>query len=67
LIAFDKSAGKTCRDEVRVIDDDGGFADEGDGPRPDASENRSGLDDRVSISQSLPFERRQLADVLVYS
>jgi hypothetical protein len=50
-----------------VIDDDGGFADEGDGPRPDASENRSGLDDRVPISQSLPFERRQLADVLVYS
>src|SRR6516225_174787 len=52
LIAFDRSAGKTCLDEVRVItgDADGGFADEEDGSRSDASENRSGVDDRVPIS-----------------
>jgi hypothetical protein len=42
---------------MRVIagDDDGGFADEEDGSRLDASENRSGVDDRVPISQSLPW------------
>jgi hypothetical protein len=57
LIAFDRSAGRTCRDEVWVIagDDDGRFADEEDGSRLNASENKSGVDDRVLISQSLPW------------
>jgi hypothetical protein len=36
-------------------EDDGRFADEENGSRLDASENRSGVDDRVPISQSLPW------------
>jgi len=52
LIAIGRSVGKICRDEGWVIsgNDEGGVSDEEEGSRADAGENKSGVDDRVPIS-----------------
>jgi hypothetical protein len=54
LIAFGRSDGKMCLGEWRLIsgDDEVGLCDKEERSRDDAGENKSGVDDRVAISQS---------------